>query len=240
MVSDADLLNLLDRAASLTAPERAALLAHASGDVSDADRLPSGTRRPPHPPAARSAFRRPHGGDRCLPALPGAGQLRAGRLGAGRLAGRRCGGARRRSRGLGGQACRPATTADLLLALRSATPAEARERLVGAVVIAARRGSAALDASALPAGVVDEIGRRLAEADASLTSRCRSGATSAAGVAAITRRGRVRLAELRDWERRLQWEIHVLARAYGWRERDRLLSVPARRRRVYLGLVANG
>ena len=39
--------------------------------------------------------------------------------------------------------------------------------------------------------------------------------------------------EIDDWARRLLSEVHTLASAYGWSERD-VLGMSARRRRLYL------
>lgn len=136
--------------------------------------------------------------------------------------------------------CRLPTTADLLAAGRGAGPQEARRRLVDATVIEARRGSTTLEAQALSSGVVEEIGRRLAEADPlaeiELSTSCDVCGRSWQTVLDV---GEFVWQELRDWARRLQWEVHVLARAYGWRERD-VLAVPAGRRQTYLELVSGG
>jgi hypothetical protein len=45
--------------------------------------------------------------------------------------------------------------------------------------------------------------------------------------------------ELNDWIVRLFSEVHILARAYGWSEAE-ILAMGARRRQVYLDLVAGG
>src|SRR5262249_36148630 len=42
--------------------------------------------------------------------------------------------------------------------------------------------------------------------------------------------------ELDTWARRLLWEVHLLASAYGWRETDTLALSP-RRRRLYVQMV---
>jgi hypothetical protein len=136
--------------------------------------------------------------------------------------------------------CRLPTTADLLAAGRGAGPQEARQRLLEATVVEARQGSVVVAARALPSAMVEEIGRRLAEADplaeielATSCDTCGRSWQTALDVGPFVWQ------ELRDWARRLQWEVHVLAGAYGWREQD-VLAVPARRRQTYLELVAGG
>jgi hypothetical protein len=45
--------------------------------------------------------------------------------------------------------------------------------------------------------------------------------------------------ELDAWAARLLAEVHALASAYGWNEAE-ILSLPLRRRRVYLDLISHG
>jgi len=42
--------------------------------------------------------------------------------------------------------------------------------------------------------------------------------------------------EIEDWAQRLLLEVHTLALAYGWSERD-ILAMSPRRRRLYLEMV---
>lgn len=45
--------------------------------------------------------------------------------------------------------------------------------------------------------------------------------------------------EIESWARRMLRDVHVLARTYGWSERD-ILSFSPQRRQIYLGLIMNG
>ena len=44
--------------------------------------------------------------------------------------------------------------------------------------------------------------------------------------------------EVHAWAKRILYEVHTLARAYGWREAD-ILAMSARRRQIYLDLVGS-
>ena len=42
--------------------------------------------------------------------------------------------------------------------------------------------------------------------------------------------------EIEDWAQRLLYDVHLLASAYGWSERD-IVAMTPRRRRMYLEMV---
>jgi hypothetical protein len=90
--------------------------------------------------------------------------------------------------------------------------------------------------SELPEAVVQEINRRMAEADpqadVQVTVSC-----AACGVAwqAMFDIASFLWGEVDRWARRMLHEVHVLASAYGWTEAE-ILRLGPWRRRVYLGL----
>jgi len=239
MATEAELLDLLADGETLRTPERAVLLARAAGSEPNPRTLPLGARN-------RLILRlRSHllgptiaAGDVCprcretvefaltCAALDGVGDIVTGdvvvRLDDYVVT------------------CRPPTTTDLLDAAGADTWEAARQRLLAATVLDARQGDAVVEAAALPPDVVEEVGCRLAAADplaeVSLTLACESCGGTWDTVLDISD---FVWHELRDWARRVLWEVHVLAGAYGWGERE-ILAVPPARRQVYLGLVLDG
>lgn len=138
---------------------------------------------------------------------------------------------------------RPLCSADLLAVERWAvqeiqTIEEARRRLAGCCILDARRGGEAVDADELSDEELTELSRALGEADPGaellFDLRCPACATSwqqALDVAAFV------WEELEAQARRVLAEVHLLARAYGWREPD-VLALSPRRRRFYLEMVS--
>lgn len=129
---------------------------------------------------------------------------------------------------------RPANSHDLLAAERCPGVAEARRLLAGRCLLEARRDERPLAAADLSEEDVQALAAGLAEADpgAELLLELRCPACNhdwdeLLDVAAFL------WAEVDVHARRLLREIHVLARAYGWREAD-VLALSPRRRRFYL------
>ena len=104
-------------------------------------------------------------------------------------------------------------------------------------LVAAHHGGEPVPAERLPASVVTAITDRMAEADPladiKLTLTCPACShrwTAPFDIVTFF------WTEIDAWALRLLQEVHVLARAYGWREAD-ILALSARRRKTYLDLV---
>jgi hypothetical protein len=104
-------------------------------------------------------------------------------------------------------------------------------------VIAARRGDREIVAAELPAEVETAIAQRLAEADAGAEMQlalacpnCRHAWQTPFDIVSYL------WAEIEAWARRLLDEVHVLASAYSWPERE-ILGLTPWRRRAYLELI---
>ena len=127
---------------------------------------------------------------------------------------------------------------DLLAAEACAGVAEARRTLAERCVVEAWRGGAPVAAAALADEEVAALADALAAADpgAELLLElscpvCGHGWSAILDVASFV------WSEVEAEALRLLGEVHVLARAYGWREGD-VLALSPRRRRLYLGMVA--
>jgi hypothetical protein len=126
---------------------------------------------------------------------------------------------------------------DLLAAERCAGVEEARRLLAERCVVEARRESMPVPAADLAEEDVAALAAALAEADPGAElllelrcPACERGWWELLDVAAFV------WAEVEVQARRLLREVHVLARAYGWREAD-VLALTPRRRRLYLEMV---
>lgn len=127
------------------------------------------------------------------------------------------------------------TLGDLAVAARAGGPDAARATLVARCIVRVTRGR---DRSAEPsAEVVSAVGEALEAADpmagARLELRCPACDHTWASAFDL---GAYLWAELDAWAERMLREVHLLARAYGWREAD-ILAMSSRRRRAYLELV---
>jgi hypothetical protein len=125
------------------------------------------------------------------------------------------------------------TSADLLEVANS--PGQARELLLERCV-EARADGVAVAASALPSAAVKLLGEKLAEADPQAEVQivldcpaCSHQWTTVFDILSYL------WGEIDDWAQRLLNDVHGLASAYGWSERD-ILSMSATRRRLYLEL----
>jgi hypothetical protein len=133
---------------------------------------------------------------------------------------------------------RPVTSLDLLDLAGCADPEAARRRLLARCVTEARRDGAPVAPDDLPEPVVSAISQALAEADPAADLRV------ALDCPACGQTWQERFdppafvwREIDAWAARALSEVHVLARAYGWREAD-ILAMSAWRRQRYLGMVA--
>lgn len=125
------------------------------------------------------------------------------------------------------------TSADLLEV--TSNPGRARELLLERCV-EARADGVAVAASALPSAAVKLLGEKLAEADPQAEVQivldcpaCSHQWTMVFDILSYL------WGEIDDWAQRLLNDVHGLASAYGWSERD-ILSMSATRRRLYLEL----
>jgi len=126
-------------------------------------------------------------------------------------------------------------TTDDLLAV-AGNPGQARELLIERCV-AARNDGVAISASALPDEVVTLLGQKMADADpqaeVQILLTCPACSHHWPTVFDILS---YLWGEIEDWAQRLLQDVHSLASAYGWSERD-ILSMSATRRRLYLEMV---
>jgi hypothetical protein len=132
---------------------------------------------------------------------------------------------------------RPPDSTDI--AAIAAEPAVERKRqlLFERCLIEARRGGEEAPAGKLPPEALNAVAERLAEADPQADiqldvacSCCGERWKSAFDIAAFF------WSEIDAWACRILREVHTLASAYGWSERDILALTPARRQ-FYLEMV---
>jgi hypothetical protein len=114
---------------------------------------------------------------------------------------------------------------------------DAEQRLVAGCLVEARERGQAIVPDALPAQLVAAVARRMAEtdpaADVQLGLTCTAcGNRWHATFDIVTHLW----TEIDGWARRILDEVHALASAYGWSERDILAMTPARRQQ-YLDLL---
>lgn len=131
--------------------------------------------------------------------------------------------------------CRPPNTSDLLAC--AGQDAEAiRRRLFDCCVIEALRDAEPVGAEDLPGEIVREVVERIAAIDPQADTRinltcpeCDHSWSEVFDIASFF------WAEIDAWARRLLRDVNVLARTYGWCERD-ILSLSPTRRQIYLGM----
>jgi hypothetical protein len=123
------------------------------------------------------------------------------------------------------------TTTDLLEVAEQKS--QARELLLERCVNA-RQGAIEVPAAMLPGPLVELVGEKMAQADpqaeiqiAMTCPACSHQWTAVFEICSFL------WGEIEDWAERLLHDVHSLAKAYGWSERD-VISMSARRRRLYL------
>jgi hypothetical protein len=133
--------------------------------------------------------------------------------------------------------CRLPASADLLEAARPGA-ADGRSVLFERCVTLARRDDTPLEPAALPQAVLDAVMEALAQADPQADVQveidcpaCRHRWSIGFDVLSYL------WSEIDDWAPRTLRDVHGLASAYGWSERD-ILAMSSARRRWYLELVA--
>ena len=235
--SDAELLDVLNSGDGLSPPERAILLARTQEAELDACQLPLGKQN-----AVILRLRKQLFGptlevyDTCEHCCEAASfEVSCADLDA--LGGQRRDGDIEVRVGAYVIVCRPPTAADLVAAVDAGS---ARTALLEASILQAHRSAEPIAAAALPPDVVRAVGKAVAAADplAELELRVSCEACGGSWDTVLDIPDFV-WQELQTWGRRLLWEVHVLASAYGWPELD-ILSVPHRRRQAYLELVLDG
>ena len=132
------------------------------------------------------------------------------------------------------------TSRDLATAVGTPSIDHARATLLRACIRSARCAGAPVYLEQLPAEVIDALAERIGEidpqADISFKLQCdRCHREIEASLDAL----HCLWSELRAYAERIQHEIHLLARAYGWSERT-ILDMTAARRHRYCQMVSDG
>jgi hypothetical protein len=134
--------------------------------------------------------------------------------------------------------CRLPSLDDVQRAAAEPDDGRARELLLRSCVTEAERGGTPLSREQLPAELLEQVARLIEEgdplADVRIALRCPDCGHGWDARFDITS---FLLAELRGRSQRLLGEVHQLARAYGWSERE-ILALSPWRRRAYLEAVA--
>jgi hypothetical protein len=129
------------------------------------------------------------------------------------------------------------TSADLLNVLRLEEAEPARQQLLEACLVSARRQERTLAVHELPAGVtqalIEAIGQAASLANLTIAIPCPACGGQSEIVFDIVS---YFWSEIQAWAMRLLREVHALASAYGWSEAE-ILALSAWRRQRYLELV---
>ena len=130
------------------------------------------------------------------------------------------------------------TSADLAVLDGAETEEVARERLLERCLLSARRNGKSRPVHRLPARVIEEVVRRMGEADPQADARTTVSCPDCAHQWEATFDIVSFLwAEIEAWARRTLHEVHLLASAYSWGEAE-ILSLSPRRRRLYVEMVS--
>lgn len=128
---------------------------------------------------------------------------------------------------------------DLAAIAGCSEPSEARTRLLQRCLTAIESGDDAVNSGELPADIEELIVNRMADADPQgnleLDLTC---AECGHRWQALFDIESFLWSEINVWARRTLKEVHTLARAYGWSERD-ILNLTRWRRQVYLNLLGS-
>ncbi|MEJ2009116.1 MAG: phage baseplate protein [Acidobacteriota bacterium] len=132
---------------------------------------------------------------------------------------------------------RPPNSQDVLSAGSLADPAEGREQLLQRCLLSAECGDVPVELDHLSAEVAEAVAQKMAEADPLADIRlfiscpaCRHEWRAVFDIASFL------WSEVEGWAGRILNEVHTLASAYGWRERD-ILALSPMRRQFYLDMV---
>jgi hypothetical protein len=132
---------------------------------------------------------------------------------------------------------RPPNCGDLVALAGESDPGRHRQFLFERCLLEARHGDQPVPADALGAEVVDAMADGMAQADPQADVR-RPISCAACGQSwrTVFDIGSFFWIEIDAWARRILREVHALASAYGWAERD-ILALSPRRRQLYLEMV---
>ena len=129
-------------------------------------------------------------------------------------------------------------SADLLVAETAGDAGKARDRIVERCVLSARRYDRAIEPGELSSEEISALAGRMADADPQgellLNLSCPACDRQWQTLFDITR---FVWDEISAQAARLLREVHVLARAYGWRESE-ILAMTPRRRHAYMEMLA--
>lgn len=127
---------------------------------------------------------------------------------------------------------------DLLALACRADADKAHRALLSRCLLRATHGGKDLAVEQLPENVLAAIEKRIAETDPQADVRLAFSCTRCAGRwEEIFDINSFLWTEINAWATRILREVHTLAKAYGWRERD-ILEMSAWRREFYLNMVA--
>ncbi len=133
--------------------------------------------------------------------------------------------------------CRLPNTTDLAALDAAGSTEERLQRLLHRCVITVELGGRSIGTDQIPASMIPMIGAAMAaadpQADVRLQLECPDCGVQWPAAFDI---GAFLWAELNARATRLLWEVHELARVYGWNEQE-ILSLTPRRRQTYLEMV---
>jgi len=120
---------------------------------------------------------------------------------------------------------------------RASDPETCRQLILHRCLLSSQQGNVPVDSRHLPPEVITELAKSMAEADpladiqlALSCPSCKQEWRAAFDIVSFL------WTEIEVWARRILTEVHTLARAYGWRERD-ILNLSPVRRQFYLEMV---
>jgi hypothetical protein len=132
--------------------------------------------------------------------------------------------------------CRLPTSADLLEIAKSVAT-DGRDALLKRCVRVARLGGEVVDPATLPDDVVSAVIAGMAQADPQAEVQIALACVACLHNWSLPFDILLYLwSEIEDWAQRLLLEVHALASAYGWSERD-IVAMSPQRRRLYLDMV---
>jgi hypothetical protein len=127
---------------------------------------------------------------------------------------------------------------DLAALAGSLDTSAGQQLLLQRCVLSARHLDVEVNASQLPAEILETIASRMEEADPQANVQLNLSCLQCGHLwQAVFDIESFFWTELQVWAERLLREVHLLARAYGWREAD-ILAMSPYRRQVYLGMVS--
>jgi hypothetical protein len=127
---------------------------------------------------------------------------------------------------------------DLAAIAKSHNMTANQQLLLQRCILSARLRDEEINASQLPANLLEAITLRMDEADPQANVQLNLSCLQCRHIwQAVFDIESFFWAELQVWAERLLQEVHILARAYGWREAD-ILALSPYRRQFYLGMIS--